>query len=247
MNKTYPILAAVGLLITVATFADAQQPARELPHDLEMELALSALPPHLRAEATVYLLDASRGFEVARQGTNGFHAFVSRNDAFAFKGSWPHTEYRDDILIPIAFDEAGSRAHMPVFLDMAELKLAGTTAEDLKAIINNRYDTGVYQAPDRAGISYMLAPVFRTYVEPEESDLIVTMNLPHYMFYAPGLSDVQIGGKFGSEYPFVIESPGGHGFIIQTVGQTEKEAINEEYAVMIARLCGLREAYCLPE
>ena len=55
MKTTYPILAAVGLLITVATFADAQQPARELPHDLEMELALSALPPHLRAEATVYL------------------------------------------------------------------------------------------------------------------------------------------------------------------------------------------------
>jgi hypothetical protein len=45
-----------------------------LPSDLEMELALSALPPHLREQATIYVLDPAKGFEVARQGTNGFHA-----------------------------------------------------------------------------------------------------------------------------------------------------------------------------
>ena len=49
-----------------------------LPRDLEIQLALSALPPHLRDNATVYVLNPAKGFEVARKGTNGFHAFVAR-------------------------------------------------------------------------------------------------------------------------------------------------------------------------
>jgi hypothetical protein len=42
-----------------------------LPPDLEMQLALSALPPHLRENASVYILNPALGFELARKGTNG--------------------------------------------------------------------------------------------------------------------------------------------------------------------------------
>jgi hypothetical protein len=42
-----------------------------------MQLALSALPPQLRDNATVYVLNPQKGFEVGRKGTNGFHAFVA--------------------------------------------------------------------------------------------------------------------------------------------------------------------------
>jgi hypothetical protein len=49
-----------------------------LPRDLEIQLALSALPPHLRDNATVYVLNPDKGFEVARKGSNGFHALVAR-------------------------------------------------------------------------------------------------------------------------------------------------------------------------
>jgi len=45
---------------------------RSLPRDLEIQLALSALPPHLRDNATVYALNPDKGFEIARKGTNGF-------------------------------------------------------------------------------------------------------------------------------------------------------------------------------
>jgi hypothetical protein len=51
-----------------------------LPRDLEIQLALSALPPHLRDNATVYVLNPDQGFEVARKGTNGFHALVARTE-----------------------------------------------------------------------------------------------------------------------------------------------------------------------
>ena len=52
----------------------------KMPADLEMEFALSALPPHLRDAATVYLLDPEKGYYIARKGTNGFCAFVDRTD-----------------------------------------------------------------------------------------------------------------------------------------------------------------------
>ena len=44
------------------------------------------------------------------------------------------------------------------------------------------------------------------------------------MFYAPGVSNEQIGGKARSEYPYILDrAPGLHGYIIQWVGQAERE------------------------
>jgi hypothetical protein len=156
-----------------------------LPRDLEIQLALSALPPHLRDNATVYILNPAKGFEVARKGTNGFHAFVARTGDDAFRGSWSLTEYREDILYPIAFDKAGAKEPMRVFFDAAEMQAKGTPPGELKKIIKDRYRTGFYKAPERAGISYMLSPVLRTYDNPEESgDRVPTINFPHVMYYA---------------------------------------------------------------
>ena len=96
------------------------------PRDLEIQLALSALPPHLRENATVYVLNPDKGFEVARKGTNEFYALVARTGDDTFRGSWPFTKYRDDILYPISFDEAGSKAQLRVFLDAAAMQAKGT-------------------------------------------------------------------------------------------------------------------------
>jgi hypothetical protein len=68
------------------------------------------------AYATVYVLNPDKGFEIARKDTNGFHAFVARTGEDAMRGSWPLKEYRDDILYPISFDQAGAKAQMQVFL-----------------------------------------------------------------------------------------------------------------------------------
>ena len=112
-----------------------------LPQDLEIQLALSALPPHLRDNATVHILNPHKGFEVALKGINGFHAFVARTGDDAFRGSWAFTKYRDDILYPISFDKAGSKAQMGVFFDAAEMQDNGTPANELKKIIKDRYKT----------------------------------------------------------------------------------------------------------
>jgi len=253
MNKILIIMVISGLLFSLTASADEitreTMKIEPLPRDLEIQLALSALPPHLREHATVYILNPDKGFEVARKGTNGFHAFVARTGDDTFRGTWPLTEYRDDILYPISFDSAGAKAQMRVFFDAAEMQAKGTPPGELKDIMKTRLKTGYYKAPERAGVSYMLAPVHRTYTNPDENDNVVTLNLPHVMYYAPNVSNEDIGGAKPSPnsiYPFVI-LPGPHGYIVQLLGLTEKTAITEGYKGMLEKLCAIKEEWCLPK
>jgi hypothetical protein len=246
------ILTVVVLALLVSLTASAQNAEKTrklepLPRELEIQLALSALPPHLRDNATVYVLSPDKGFEVARKGTNSFHTLVARTGDDSFRGTWPLNEYRDDILYPISFDKAGAKAQMRVFFDAAEMQAKGTPAEEVKKIIQERYKTGYYKAPERAGVSYMLSPVLRTYFNPDESDRVTTANFPHVMYYAPNVSGEDIGaGKLGGMEPFVILH-GRHGYMIQALGVTERAAINREYEPMLARLCEIRDLWCLPK
>ncbi len=252
--RTVPsVMVIAGLLFSFAASAEPQTASRAankiepLPRDLEIQLAQSALPKHLRDNATVYVLNPAKGFEVARKGTNGFHAFVARTGDDAFRGSWPLTEYRDDILYPISFDAAGAKAQMRVFFDAAEMQARGTPANELKRIMKERFKSGYYKAPERAGISYMLSPLLRTYWNPEENDSAGTMSYPHVMYYAPNVSNEDIGGgKLGGMYPFVIMQ-GPHGYMVQPIDLTERAAINKEYEEMLARLCKIKDAWCLPK
>jgi hypothetical protein len=253
MRKVQAIVVVIGLWFSLTAGAEDKQSLKAmkkiepLPRDLEIQLALSALPPHLRENATVYVLNPEKGFEVARKGTNGFHTFVARTGDDAFRGAWPLTEYREDILYPISFDNAGSKAQMRIFFDAAEMQAAGTPPGELKKIMQDRHKAGYYKAPKRAGISYMLSPILRTYFNPEESDRVVTINYPHVMYYAPNVSKDDIGGgELGGMYPFII-LPGPHGYMIQPLDLTERAAINKEYEEILARLCKIKEVWCLPK
>lgn len=85
---------ALSLCLSFSVTANAQITSTQkttykvdpLPRDLEIQLALSALPTHLRSDTTVYVLNPDMGFEVARKGTNGFHAFVARTGDDAMQG-----------------------------------------------------------------------------------------------------------------------------------------------------------------
>src|SRR5687767_3491124 len=138
-------LVAVGLLYSLTAIAQDEQSSKQtaafepLPRDLEIQLALSALPAHLRENATAYVLNPAKGFEVARKGTNGFHAFVARTGDDAMRGSWALKEYPADILYPISFDAAGAKAHMQVFFDIAAMQAKGTPPGELKRTIQERY------------------------------------------------------------------------------------------------------------
>ena len=98
MRQIQTIMVIAGLLFSLTVSAENTQAPEvtnriePLPRDLEIQLALSALPPRLRDNATVYVLNPAKGFEVARKGTSEFHAFVARTGDDTFKGSWPLVE-----------------------------------------------------------------------------------------------------------------------------------------------------------
>ena len=245
-NRAFNIFIAF-FLFTMTETTEAANAVQPLPQDLEIQLALSSLPPHLREGATVYTLNPSKGFEVVRNGANGFHALVARTSSDAYRGDWPYTKYPDDLLIPIAFDSAGARDNMRPLFDIAKLQAEGVPATEAKKIIRGHYENGDYKAPERAGISYMLSPVLRAYMNPDQNDEVGTFNFPHYMFYAPNVSNQDIGGSLPpGTYPWSFR-PGPHGYINLKVGEKEIEAINKEYKGMIERLCAFKKAFCLPD
>lgn len=263
-NTLAPVFCLLSALTVGAQNQQRANPARaiELPRDLEIQLALSSLPAHLRDNATVYVLNPDKGFEVARKGTNGFHALVARTGDDAMRGSWPLTAYPDDILYPISWDSAGAKAQLPVFLDIAEMQAKGMPPREVKQIIQRRFETDVYKAPDRAGVSYMLSPVLRTYTNPEQNGNVATSNIPHVMHYAPNVSSEDVGaasptpealqyysqhGRWpASPSPFVIMH-GPHAYHVQFLGVTETAAITKEYEEMLTRLCKIKAAWCLPK
>lgn len=52
-----------GQAIAVSSVLEA------MPKDLEVRLALSALPPYLRSDATVYVLDPAKGYTAEQRGS----------------------------------------------------------------------------------------------------------------------------------------------------------------------------------
>jgi hypothetical protein len=85
----------------------------------------------------------------------------------------------------------------------------------------------------------MLAPVMRGSPGPR------TMNMPHYMFYAPNVTDADIGGKPYSHYPFILSmSAGRDDVIIMLAGEMEKDKILSESKDLLVDFCSYRDYPC---
>jgi hypothetical protein len=242
---------AFALLLFLSTLVAQPQTTpdyalEKMPADLERDYALSALPPHLRKDATVYLLDPAKGYYIAHQGTNGFMCFVNRTD-------WAWGEFRKDLATPISFDAEGARAIFPVDRDVAAMRATGKfTAQQIKDIVIDRIHKGVYKAPGRAGISYMLSPLMRVYPGDPNNNEIVTMSMPHYMYYAPYISESDIGSN--SDGPIYLNNPGStvlgkgkgpYGYIIFPAGEKEADKIVKANSDLLKRLAAYKPYYKL--
>jgi hypothetical protein len=152
----------------------------KMPRDLEVRYALSALAPQLRADATTYVLDPGKGYELNHKGTNGFSCFVERTEQ-------DRADFRNDVYAAICFDAEGSEKILPVWMDTAKMRAEGKLSPmEVKQEIARRYANGNYRPPSRAGISYMIAPLMRTYPNPDpRNHYVVTMNMPITCFTRP--------------------------------------------------------------
>lgn len=108
-----------------------------------------------------------------------------------------------------------------------------------------KFSDGTYQKPARSGISYMIAPLMRSYPAPSATE-VMTISMPHYMFYAPNVKDADIGGKPASQYPSVLpQGPGPHDVIVLLVGETERAKIVADSGALLNDLCPYRKYLCL--
>jgi hypothetical protein len=232
------------VILLVSAQALAQKPTNgrleKMPATLETDYALSALPPQLRPGAAVYLLDPAKGYYIARKGSNGFICFVMRT-------AWEWAEFRTDIITAMSYDAEGAKAIFPVYQDVAAMRAAGKfTALQVRNIVIDRIKKGIYKAPARPGISYMLAPVMRTYPATPAEHNVMTMEMPHYMFYAPYLTNTDIGnipdgqqdGPFlvNPEAMFLGKRKAPYGYVIVPAGQQEKAKIIADNKVLLQRL-----------
>ena len=110
------------------------------------------------------------------------------------------------------------------------------TARQVRDTITARFSKGIYKAPVKAGISYMLAPVMRTFIGPPDSLHVASFIMPHYMFYAPYLKAADIGGNSDSGGPFVIGEGIPQCLIILPAGKTETAQIVAENKDLMKRL-----------
>lgn len=194
----WPVIGLIGFCSSLQPMRARAQTAGnpqldKMPADLETAFALSALPAHLRSSATVYLLDPAKGYYVARKGSNGFACLISRTE-------WEWGNFRSDLFAPMGFDPEGVRAILPIYKDEAAMRASGKfTALQVKDSVISRIHRGVYKAPSKGGICYMLAPVMRVYTSHPGVQTVKTMNMPHYMFYAPYIADSDVGTDPNSE------------------------------------------------
>jgi hypothetical protein len=164
-----------------------------VPRDRQIQLALSAAPPEIASKATVYIL-GPKGYEKAREGTNGVSCLVERTFAGTVQTS----------VGPMCYDAEGSRTLLLVLLFTEEMRAQGKSEEQIKADIATGYKEGRFKAPSKPGVCYMLSSENYLY-NPETKK---SGPFPgHLMFYAPYMTAKDFGysAVSSSMQPYLVE------------------------------------------
>ena len=187
---------AAQIAVSASAVAQSTQAAgsQQLPlmdRQKEIALALSACPPSVASKAAVYVLDMS-GYVKVRDSQNGFTAIVQH--------ALPTSQE------PQCMDAEGTRTFLPPMLKVAELRAQGKSPEEIKRFVADAFAKGVFQPPIRPGIDYMLS----TENLVPNAKGVVTPFPPHVMFYAPYLTNADLGsdGALGPD-----GNPGGPAFV----------------------------------
>jgi len=204
MRTALNLSVVATLLLPLGAGAQSMVNVNFLPAACEEALALSALPKRLRDNASAYVLTPS-GYELTRKRNGPFTCIVARN--------------HEDALIPQCPDAAGAESIVPGIMLKSKWSLDGVAAQERETRFRKAAADGGLEPPSRPGISYMMSNF--NYVWNAQAGSLIRVP-PHVMFYAPGLTNDDIGGSFeeGTQknrgVPFIIEE-GIHGYMISFV------------------------------
>ena len=194
------VTASLILVLATSNPAATVQLPHVLPDSCEVDLALSAAPDYLREGATVYALK-KKGYEVVQRGDGRFTCIVNRDDPRVLK--------------PTCFDEEGARTIIPKILLFGELLMTGESVENIRQLIEAEFEAGRFISPTRPGVAYMLSRYNRPWNRGADE---LGWFPPHVMFYAPNLTNEDIGhdmAHYRPEQPTpMIGYQGPHGYMI---------------------------------
>ncbi len=204
MQHLDKLAAAVVLAAGIATTPAIGDEVRKHSIACEEALALSALPARLREQASVYSL-TDDGFRMTRKKDGPFTCIVERNHA--------------DAMIPQCVDAAGADTIIPGIMQKSRWSLSGMSVAERRAKFTELAEKEELLPPARSGISYMMSNF--NYVWNANNEHLMRVP-PHVMFYAPGVSNEDVGGSFYEAVegnrgtPFVVEV-GIHGYMTSFV------------------------------
>jgi len=216
MKYLIPLLICSAMAAALAVGASpADQPTHppktQLPklmdREREIAVALSSCPASVANKAAVYVLEKS-GYVKVRESQNGFTAIVQH--------ALPNSQD------PQCMDAEGTRTFLPRYLKVAELRAQGRSPEEIRRFVADAFAKGIFQAPTRPGVDYMLS---KENLTPNAKGGVVPFP-PHVMFYAPYLTNADLGldGTLGPDGnplgPVFVAGEGSpHALIIVPVGE----------------------------
>ena len=168
------LVLTTAVIRSVAGQSATNQRPPVMDRQREIALALSACPPSVATKAAVYVLDREVYIKV-RDGKNGFTAIVQH--------AVPKSQD------PQCMDAEGTRTFLPRYLKVAEWRAQGKNAEEIKLLVAEAFAKGIFQAPAKPGIDYMLSA---ENLSPNAKGDVVHFP-PHAMFYAPYLTNAELG------------------------------------------------------
>lgn len=177
-------IVSIGVLWSSAAIQAAAQELPKLydasvPRERQIALAESAAPAEVSSKATIYILGL-KGYEKAREGTNGFSCFVGRH----------FVKPTETTVEPSCFDAEGSRTLLQVYMRGEELRSIGKSEAEIKEDMANGYKEGRLKYPAKPGFLYMMSSQNRLGPTRDHG----TANFPpHLMFYAPNMTTKDIG------------------------------------------------------
>lgn len=174
-----------------------------MPRDAEIALARSAAPANISDRATIKVLTSS-GFQMVRQGSNGFVCMVMR--AWSAPTYTP-AQFRDlvydaKVRAPICFDPAAARTVIPYYELRTTLGMAGKSPEQIAEGVQAAYVTGKLPRREAVAFAYMWSA--HQHLGPG-----IDAWHPHMMIFAPYYENSMLGGNdFGSPKPQVSDDAG---------------------------------------
>jgi hypothetical protein len=200
------LIALVMTLHASAVLAQAPEypPLSEylMTRDAEIALARSAAPTNVAEQATIKILTPS-GYDVVREGSNGFVCMVMRGWTAP---TFTPVELRDlvydgKIRAPICFDPEAARTVLPYYELRSRLGMAGKTPDEIASAIQAAHARG--ELPNRDGVSFAYMWSADQHLGP------VGSWHPHMMVFAPYYENARLGDNgFAEPLPFVTDDAG---------------------------------------